>query len=90
MHTHTHTHTQDGKISEGAKACATFSYHNPRNIHIQANIRYYQAQPSVTEEDMKPLDTMAYVRTGVCVCICVVFVFVCVSVCVCVCECVCL
>ena len=52
---------QDGQVKEAAKACASFGYHNPRNMHIKANMKFYSGQPKVTEEDQKPLEPKLYV-----------------------------
>ena len=52
---------QDGQVREAAKACASFAYHNPRNMHIKANMKFYSGQPKVTEEDQKPLEPKVYV-----------------------------
>ena len=52
-------------MREAAKACASFGYHNPRNMHITANIKFYSGQPQVTEEDQKPMETKRYVSNKI-------------------------
>jgi hypothetical protein len=52
---------QDGQVREAAKACASFGYRNPRNMHIKANEKFYSGQPMVTEEDQTPLEPKLYV-----------------------------
>ena len=52
---------KDGQVREAAKACASFGYHNPRNMHIKANLKFYSGQPQVTEDDQKPIEPKLYV-----------------------------
>ena len=57
---------QEGRVKEAAKACATFSYYNPRNTDAEIGMLYYKRNEEVTEEDTIPLHPMPYVR-GTCV-----------------------
>lgn len=51
---------QEKKVREAMKACATYAYHNPHNIHVMTNLNFYSNQPEVTEEDKKPLFPQLY------------------------------
>ena len=55
---------QVGKHKEAAKASATFSYHNPHNTHIKSNVKYYKSLKDVTDEDLKPEDSLDYVSVS--------------------------